>query len=86
MVRVATYYSLKAVLGFRYGLCDEKVIQEVHDRAQNFNVYKLICKNTQKTNTAKKGFRRVFRIEKNALPSMWVLCAFFMPSMYLLCG
>jgi hypothetical protein len=37
MVRVATYYSLEAVFGFCYRLCDEKVIQEVHDRAQNFN-------------------------------------------------
>ena len=56
MLKVATYYGLKAAVGVSYGLCDEKVVQEVHGRTQIFNVNKLICKNTQKTNTAKKGF------------------------------
>ena len=27
-----------------------------------------------------------FCLEKNVLPSMWVLCGFYMPSMCLLCG
>ena len=57
MLWVEVHLSLKAVFGLCYGFYDEKVVQEIHGRAQNFNAYKT---NLQKYTKNQNGKIRLW--------------------------